>query len=583
VERSIQSLTDKELLDGFLRDGSEEALGTLIQRHKHTLFNIAFRVLYDRDAAEDVVQRVFIKLVRRKNELINIRSPQAWLYATTLNLSLDTQENMQRRKKRENAGERSLRPETPREAAIRSELRKELDRGLASLKHSFRVPLILRFLQGLSYAEAGEVMALSSDTVRKRVNKGLRLLRKLLAARGVIIPIVAVEAGLRSLPAEATSAGFLMSVSSIIKATSTAGLAAKTAATSTSIIKGVIIMTAKRKIAIGVPVALLLGTIMYLAIRSGDKGPETSSRSARREASGEAELRAEAPPDKDLVAREVAPDEEGVSALPADAEHKEFSGSFEDFDITGIVIDEHGKPIEGAVARLTFHIISPEGFLSIPEESERLRYTTKEDGRFGFNYQEGKSYWLSAFKEGYLSGSDRRGAPQKDIVITLSIGGAIEGKVVDAATLEPVEQFRIVTRPGGISSEEEVVLYQPAEGTAFDNPEGTFRIPGLPGQTWRLTSIAEGYAQACVLGIKVESRKTTGGVVIEMHPAAGIRGHVVDSIGKPIEGAEIIQKYDLYVTRLPQHKTLASSDPKGEFEIKGLPGGTFTLEAGHRD
>ncbi|NQT81479.1 RNA polymerase sigma factor, partial [bacterium] len=279
MECSSQSLTDKELLDGFVRNGSEELFSVLVQRHKLALFNIAFRVLYDKHAAEDVVQKVFVKLVRRKDELINVRSPQPWLYATTLNLSLHIQESMQRRKKREDAGERSLRPETPREAAIRSELRKELDHALASLKHSFRVPLILRFLQGLSYAEAGEVMDLSADTVRKRVNKGLRLLRKLLAARGVIIPIVAVDAGLRSLPAEATSAGFLMSVSSIVKAASTAGIAAKTATTTTSVVKGGLIMTAKSKIAIGVTLAVLLaGTVTYFATRAPDKKHTVSPR-----------------------------------------------------------------------------------------------------------------------------------------------------------------------------------------------------------------------------------------------------------------------------------------------------------------
>ena len=230
MERSDRSPTDKELLHDFARGGCEESFNVFLQRHKLTLFNIAYRVLYDSHGAEDVVQEAFIQLAAQKAKLANVQSPRSWLCAIALNLSLDMQKSMRRRKRREKAGEHLLSAEAPREAAIRSELRKELDLALASLKNSFRVPIILRYLQEMSYEEAGDVMDIPPDTLRKRVSKGLRLLRRLLTARGVVIPIVAVEAGLRGLPAKAASATFLTSASSIIRAVSATGIAAKVAA-----------------------------------------------------------------------------------------------------------------------------------------------------------------------------------------------------------------------------------------------------------------------------------------------------------------------------------------------------------------
>jgi len=589
VERSCQLLTDKELLDGFVRDGSEEFFSVLVQRHKLTLFNIAFRVLYDRQAAEDVVQKVFVKLVRRKDELINVRSPQPWLYATTLNLSLHMQESMQRRKKRERGKESSFAPETPRDVAMRAELRTELDAALVSLKNSIRVPIVLRYLQGLSYAEAGEVMDLSADTVRKRVKKGLGVLRKVLVARGLVVPVVAIEAGLRSLPAKAASAGFLASVSSIINAGSTAGSAAKAAVTTASVIGGGLIMTAKSKIAIGVTLAVLLaGTVTYFATRAPDREHTVSPRKR---------LAGRAPRDQRLATDQGARLEDGGFGQVAGTEGNGFPEEVEQFGISGIVIDKVGNPIEGAKVQVLFYSwddISLRRLESLVE-AEPLKYETKEDGRFGFEYQEGKRYFLGAEKEDYVAVQENMEGPKKDIVLTLILGGAIEGKVVDAATGVPLEHFRIVpsedTRGGGLTLalfKKEVDIYLSTDGKEFNDPEGKFRVSGLSEGKYMLTSIAEGYAQSYKGGIDVEVEKTTAGVLIKQQPAGGIRGHVVDAIGKPIESAEVVQKNPLHSTLfgeigLPQRKILGTTNAKGEFEIDSLHEGTFTLQARHQN
>ena len=273
MERSNQSARDKALLDGFVREGREESFNALVQHYKLRLFNAAFRVLNDEHAAEDVVQKAFIKLLERRNELTEVRSLQSWLYKMALNLSLDMKKSMRRRKDREKAEKASSSPETPREAAFRGEVRKELELALAKLKDSLRIPLILRYLHGLTYAEASEIMSLSEYATRKRVNRGLTALRKLLVGRGLLVPVVAVEAGLQSIPAKAASAHFLTSASSIIQGAATAAVAAKAATTTTSIVRGVLIMTTKGKIAMGATAAILAG-FLFLCLRGRltDKG-----------------------------------------------------------------------------------------------------------------------------------------------------------------------------------------------------------------------------------------------------------------------------------------------------------------------
>ncbi len=300
--------------------------------------------------------------------------------------------------------------------------------------------------------------------------------------------------------------------------------------------------------------------------------------------------------------REAPPTEE-VPPIPVPEEKTEVvesPGEVEDFDISGIVVDKGGAPLQGATVQVVFYswndfsLENPQAFEDL---TKPLKYKTNEDGRFGFRYEEGKRYFLGAEKEDYIAVQKNMAAPEKDMVITLTLGGAIEGKVVDAATLEPVEKFRIVTSGdtgggGGLSiaflKKKEVDIYLPTAGKEFENPEGMFRVSGLSKGKYRLTSLAEGYAQSYKGGIKVELEKTTSGVVIKQLPAGGIRGHVIDASGKPIEAAEIVQKNPFHSTflgelRLPQLKSLATSDAKGEFEIPGLPGGAFTLQARHAD
>ena len=263
----------------------------------------------------------------------------------------------------------------------------------------------------------------------------------------------------------------------------------------------------------------------------------------------------------------------------------------EEFDISGIVVDKDGTPLEGASVEVLFYSWDEFGDMgsAVSREWKPLKSVTKQDGTFGFEYQKGKRYFLIARKEDYIAQQKNLSEPQKDIVITLTLGGAIEGNVVDAATLDPIPHFRIVNSediPEGfvsaLFSKAEVDIYLPTDGKEFDDPEGSFRVSGLAKGKYTLVSIAEGYAQSRSKPIEVELEKTTTGVVIKQKAAGGIRGHVVDAIGKPIEGAQITQKNPIHSEllgeiRLPQRKTLSTTDSKGEFEVDSLPAGKFTL------
>ncbi len=337
---------------------------------------------------------------------------------------------------------------------------------------------------------------------------------------------------------------------------------------------------------IAVCLLVLVACILFGPFRKAEREQEKPSEVARPvvKDSGEGAPREGAP----VPIPPLSPEEKPAPPKPEEVK---------EFDISGIVLDKVGNPLEEATVKCAFYSLenfSTETGRGI-EESKPVEYRTKADGKFGFAYQEGKRYVLNVEKEDYIPEYRNMATPQKDMVITLTLGGAIEGKVIDAVTSEPLDQFRIVTSEDigggallGIFSKKEEDIHLPSDGKEFSNPEGTFRLAGLQEGKYRLVSTAKGYAQSYSPEVEVKLEKTTSGVVIKQQPAGKISGHVVDTIGKPIEGATVAQKNPLHSTvfgelGLPQRKILASTNAKGEFEIGGLPAGKFTLQARHPD
>ena len=350
MEEFDRHISDRELLEDFVKRGHEDSFNVLVQDYKLRLFNVAFRVLHDRHTAEDAIQKVFITLLERKDELSDVESLQAWLYRTTLNVSLNMKKSRQRREEREKAGETSRQDESPRDAAARAELREELDGALGKLKDSLRIPVVLRYLQGLSHAETGEILNLSPDAIRMRIGRALKKLRRLLGERGLLVSTIALEEGLRAIPAKAASASFLTSTSSIIKAASTVGIAAKAVITTTSMVKGGLMMTAKAKIAIGIGAAILAGGMLTYFATKGDHVAHVT------------------PPPK----KEAAPRREAVGSAITDQSPAEEMGLF------GYVVDTEGNAVGAATVEAgVFEGESPD---SLKEKLSVQSTTTDSEG-----------------------------------------------------------------------------------------------------------------------------------------------------------------------------------------------------------
>ena len=85
----LDSLTDEELAAQTLQQGDREAFTLLYERYFDRVFDLASRVLRDPDAASDVAQNTFMKLLEGSGTRPPQVSFRAWLYTITRNSAID--------------------------------------------------------------------------------------------------------------------------------------------------------------------------------------------------------------------------------------------------------------------------------------------------------------------------------------------------------------------------------------------------------------------------------------------------------------------------------------------------------------
>lgn len=161
------------------RNGDRAALDTLLRRHHDRVRAVAYRLTGNHADAADATQQALLAVVRGLHRFDGRSSFSTWLYRVTTNACLD---ELRRRRRRPvpveptDPDERWLAPNG--EAQV--EARLAVDAALAQLAVEFRVPVILRDLAGLDYAQIAAVLDLPLGTVKSRIARGRSQLADLL-------------------------------------------------------------------------------------------------------------------------------------------------------------------------------------------------------------------------------------------------------------------------------------------------------------------------------------------------------------------------------------------------------------------
>lgn len=184
--------TDRELVDAA-RTGQTEAFGILVRRYQKRIYRVVVHLLRDAAEAEDVTQDTFVRAYGALDRFDGRSQPFTWMYRIAVNLSL----NVIRSQK---SSRRATTPDDPRiesflverRAGIADPAGQAADRqlamtmceGLDELSETLRTTLILVSIDGLSHAEAAEVLGCPEGTVAWRVHEARRKLKAYLESRG---------------------------------------------------------------------------------------------------------------------------------------------------------------------------------------------------------------------------------------------------------------------------------------------------------------------------------------------------------------------------------------------------------------
>ena len=184
ARRTVESLKDLE--DGALmelvREGDEAAFELLMKRYKNPLVNYLSKLTRDRDRAEEVAQEAFLRLYQNADRYRDRGFFTAYLYRIATNLV----RSEERRKARWRtistlfAAEDEKSSVSPHRHVASGEVAEVVTAALSQLPMRYRAPIVLREIEGLSYAEIAEALECREGTVKSRINRAKARLRDLL-------------------------------------------------------------------------------------------------------------------------------------------------------------------------------------------------------------------------------------------------------------------------------------------------------------------------------------------------------------------------------------------------------------------
>jgi len=180
--------TTAELLSDC-RNGDREAMHLLYVANQRRVFSVALNFFGgDHSRAEDVTQQVFLRLFR-DNGFRGEAELSTWLYRVTINQCIDESRSIRRFFGLADWF-KSSEPISSISYGIdieRTELSSNVLAAVRSLRPKYRSPIVLKYVEELSYQEIAEVLECSIGTVSSRMNRGMKLLaEKLEHLRGEI-------------------------------------------------------------------------------------------------------------------------------------------------------------------------------------------------------------------------------------------------------------------------------------------------------------------------------------------------------------------------------------------------------------
>ncbi len=194
TEVSRTSMPEEKRSDHALieatKSGDEAAFGEIMDRYRSPITNYLYRFLNDYEEAVDLAQETFVRVYFAIDRYHTQFAFSTYIYRIATNLAISEIRRRKRRRLMSLTGlfqsdddiQVEFQPPDTRKLQdaelVEDERSQVIARAIAALPEKYRVPVILRDIEGRSYDEIAEIMQLGLGTTKSRINRGRGLLKE---------------------------------------------------------------------------------------------------------------------------------------------------------------------------------------------------------------------------------------------------------------------------------------------------------------------------------------------------------------------------------------------------------------------
>lgn len=177
------------------RNGDRRAFAELVDLYKDKIYHLAYRMLGNKQEAEDIVQETFLRLYSNLHRYDDTQKFSTWIFRIGTNLCID---RLRKRKLTYSLDAEVTDGEgndyyammssdeyTPEKQVIVSETQRHIRKVIDNMPDKYKSIIVLRYLQDLSLQEISDVLGLPITTIKTRLHRGREYLRKKLDASGI--------------------------------------------------------------------------------------------------------------------------------------------------------------------------------------------------------------------------------------------------------------------------------------------------------------------------------------------------------------------------------------------------------------
>lgn len=168
----MQAVSDEQLIQ-WVANGDPSCLGTLFERHQHGVFRYCLQMTRQRALSEDLVQEVFIKLLRKAESFRGEGSFKAWMFNIARNVVFDDMRKAKRQVEMDELEENLIDHRSAEQAAAGKQNMQIVVRVLKDLPAPAREVIWLGRFEFDGYEELAVALGCSAGTARVRMHRAM--------------------------------------------------------------------------------------------------------------------------------------------------------------------------------------------------------------------------------------------------------------------------------------------------------------------------------------------------------------------------------------------------------------------------